>query len=258
MFNKIYFLLFIVISACSSFDGKINSDLKKLEYNHYQELTTYINNFTDSLNIEQKLDLFLPFNHSYRISDLCYVLAHCQDAPGVKIGTLNAQQKRDLYQILITAYGALGYHQIVDIINRELILEEMELAARRSPKYKAVGGSGNKDWQPPLKRGHDKYNIAIFNNMKNDNIWALRFEGHHLLLNLTFKKQNGQIFVSSTPTFMGASPAIIPQSPKNLAKYYPRWSKEQGQQVLFEDALLSKKFIKSIDLKEVAKWQKIP
>ena len=48
---------------------------------------------------------------------------------------------------------------------------------------------------------------------------------------------------------MGASPAIIPELPKNLDKYYPRWSKEQGQQLLYEDSLLAKKIIKSFDKK---------
>ena len=249
MLRKILISLLFIITSCSSVSNKINSDLKKLEFHHYQEFLTSMNKFTDSFNVHQKLDLFLPFNDSYRISNFCYVFAHCKDVPGLKINRLNWEQKKDLYQILINAYGALGYHQIVDIINRELILEEMELAARRSPLYKAKDGPNNKNWQPPLKRSHDLYNIAIFNDMKSDDIWALRFEVHHLLLNLTFKKEDEKVFVSATPTFMGASPAIIPELPKNLDKYYPRWSKEQVQQLLYEDSLLAKKIIKSFDKK---------
>lgn len=254
----ILILIFFIFSSCIS--KTHNNNLKELETYHYQELTKSISQFTDALNDKQKKELSLYFNHSHRISGFCYVYAHCNHVPGLKIGNLNGKQKRNLYQLLITAYDLLGYHQIVDIINRELILEEIELANRRSPIRYKIKSPNNKKWQPPIKRTHDLYNIVIFGDIEKDAIWALRFEGHHLLLNLTFKKQNDKIFVSSTPTFMGASPAIIPTAPKNLEKYYPRWSKEQGQQLLYQDSLLAKKLIKSININQqkIAKWPNIP
>ena len=41
-------------------------------------------------------------------------------------------------------------------------------------------------------------------------LWGLRFEGHHLSLNLTFK---GDVIVSAMPTFIGSNPSQIPSGP---------------------------------------------
>ena len=76
MLRKILISLLFIITSCSSVSNKINYDLKKLEFHHYQEFLTSMNKFTYSLNVHQKLDLFLPFNDSYRISNFCYVFAH--------------------------------------------------------------------------------------------------------------------------------------------------------------------------------------
>lgn len=82
-----------------------------------------------------------------------------------------------------------GITKATGIIALENILREVE-------------GRGTSDtYRDPLN-----YYFTIFGDPA-DNVWGWRIEGHHLALN--FSSVNG-ILESSTPTFMGANPAVVP------------------------------------------------
>ncbi len=68
-------------------------------------------------------------------------------------------------------------------------------------------------WPPPglVQRWNqfEDYSIAIFGE-PDDEIWALRFEGHHVSHNLTFVKVDEHWQVHGTPLFVGAFPVVVP------------------------------------------------
>lgn len=59
-------------------------------------------------------------------------------------------------------------------------------------------------------RDPKNYFFTIFGDPSSDKIWGWRIEGHHLSLN--FSSTEGLIS-SSTPSFFGANPAIVPSGP---------------------------------------------
>lgn len=62
----------------------------------------------------------------------------------------------------------------------------------------------------PDFRNPKKYYTAVFGTPAPGKPWALRFEGHHLSVNLTF---DGDKIVSASPLFVGANPETIPEGP---------------------------------------------
>ncbi len=61
----------------------------------------------------------------------------------------------------------------------------------------------------PQYRDPELYYTAVFGSPGAD-IWALRFEGHHLSVNLTFQ---GATAISGTPLVIGANPETLPDGP---------------------------------------------
>jgi hypothetical protein len=73
---------------------------------------------------------------------------------------------------------------------------------------------GIDDWvkEPhPLERQRQfkSYAIAVFGT-PGDGTWAVRIEGHHLSVNLTFLRKGDKWEVHGTPIFVGAFPIIVP------------------------------------------------
>lgn len=98
------------------------------------------------------------------------------------------------------------------------------------PDYVALGGAAPTDstgdykivWQwpnnpPGYKVRYEQFcdhNIAVFGEPGSD-LWAFRFEGHHVTVNLTFARDptTGQWRVAMTPLFLGSFPMVVPPSP---------------------------------------------
>jgi hypothetical protein len=80
-----------------------------------------------------------------------------------------------------------------------------------------VGGlnPGSEDWATKpaglKERWHQfqGYGIATFGT-PGEGTWAVRMEGHHLSINLTFLRVGGKWEVHGTPLFVGAFPIIVP------------------------------------------------
>jgi len=73
------------------------------------------------------------------------------------------------------------------------------------------------------------YAIALFGTPGSDR-WGLRFEGHHVTVNLTFLKSgDGQVEVHATPLFFGAFPMIIPEDPYGADDIASQWHWAKGQ-----------------------------
>ena len=59
----------------------------------------------------------------------------------------------------------------------------------------------------PVLRDPGNYALAVFGDPSGAAPWSLRFEGHHLSINVTVLPGVG---VSATPTFFGSNPARVP------------------------------------------------
>lgn len=60
-------------------------------------------------------------------------------------------------------------------------------------------------------RDPERYYVTVFGEPGPQAPWGWRVEGHHLSLNLTI--ENGEV-ISTSPTFMGANPAIVRNGPR--------------------------------------------
>lgn len=83
-------------------------------------------------------------------------------------------------------------------------------------------------------RDPEKYWTAVF-GMPGERSWGLRFEGHHLSVNLTF---TGDEIVSGTPLFLGANPETVPSGP------------DQGLRALRDEVDLAWALYRSLDRKQ--------
>lgn len=109
---------------------------------------------------------------------------------GISFHDLSPNQKVLATALLRASLSDQGYKKASGIIELEAILREVE------------GRPTNDSYRDPLN-----YFFTIFGDPSDKNPWGWRIEGHHLALN--FSSVNGFIG-SSTPTFMGSNPAIVP------------------------------------------------
>lgn len=105
---------------------------------------------------------------------------------GLPLGLMTGEQRVMTHRILRLLLSAKGYLQV----NHVMLLEEI-LAHEET-----VG----------FQRGAEDYHVAVFGEPDPDGAWALRFEGHHVSLNVTLLPDR----VAVTPSFLGADPAPVP------------------------------------------------
>lgn len=86
------------------------------------------------------------------------------------------------------------------------------------------------DEAPNVHRDSDQYYFTIFGDPLPNGTWGYRVEGFHLSLNVTVVKGR---WISVTPSFFGAIPAIVPDGPR------------KGLQVLKDETELGRELAKS-------------
>ncbi len=198
--------------------------------------------FLNKLTPEQQTQAVAAYESPYRNRGFCYVLAHCKNDPaGIRISALTATQKHDLHMFLARLLSDAGYYKAMSIMHREMLLQEMEDAHRAAPQTITLTGSpAMPTWAPPKTRDHEAYYVAFFGDPRTDQHWAVRFEGHHLTVNVTWDHDHTQVSVS--PVFFGASPVAIPEAPK---AGYPLWRATEGQQLLRRELFLAQEILQS-------------
>lgn len=105
---------------------------------------------------------------------------------GLSIGRMTSAQRQQLHVVLATFLSSRGYLQV----NHIMLLEDI-LASTETQGF---------------DRGADEYAIAVFGEPRPAGSWGIRFEGHHVSLNVTITPEG----VSVTPSFLGASPVPVP------------------------------------------------
>ena len=249
----------------NTFDSGLSQSIESVRY---QEVVAATQNFLSLLDEKQRAAVVLNFDNPYRTRAFCYVLAQCKDDNvGLRMSQLNTKQKIALNNVLMKSYSSAGYSRAIQTMNREGLIEEMENAHRANPeKYRVIGSPQVSDWTPPPYRKGSDFYVAIFGKPAVASVpllakpWGIRFEGHHLSLNLTFDGQRLQPQVNATPMFFGSSPTIVPQSPTPEEGEYNLWQTQEGQQLLHREAWLARSFLQSLEEKEIARgaWSALP
>ncbi len=115
---------------------------------------------------------------------------------GASLHDLNDQQKKAVEEMLSIFLSEQGYTKAITVLKWEAILREVE-GRKEGDSY----------------RDPKKYFVSFFGEPAEKSLWGWRFEGHHLSLNFTYF--NG-VVEASTPSFMGANPAVTPTGERNL------------------------------------------
>lgn len=113
---------------------------------------------------------------------------------GLPFSDMNAQQSAAAMELIKASMSTQGYQKASGILSLESILRDVE-GRDQSDSY----------------RNSQNYYFTIFGTPSAKDPWGWRIEGHHLSLN--FSSVDG-VIESSTPSFMGANPAIVPKGPE--------------------------------------------
>lgn len=133
---------------------------------------------------------------------------------GVPLSDLNETQNEAVKKLLAASLSEQGFSKVNNLPTLEAILREVE-------------GRGEND----TYRDPKKYFVSIFGSPECKGEWHWRFEGHHVSLN--FSVIDGQI-VSSTPSFFGSNPAVVPSGDK------------KGWELLKDETHLAVKFLQAL------------
>ncbi|WP_411767849.1 DUF3500 domain-containing protein [Winogradskyella sp. A3E31] len=191
-----------------------------------QEIVNISNEFLSTLSDEIKNEVLRDFNDSLRTNwtNLPVGLAK---RPGKKYGDLSDKSKIKFHEVLTTIFSSQGYlkttsiMQLDDMLNARVdeAIENKLIKEDDIPRIKAL------DWD------YNNYFISIWGNPDLENPWSLKFEGHHLSINLTIIKEK----ISFTPMFVGADPALMTST------------KHVGLRVLSKEEDYGIKLINSLD-----------
>jgi hypothetical protein len=102
--------------------------------------------------------------------------------PGASLGELDPDSRKNAHKLLATALSPPAYAQAMAIVALEEVLDRKE------------------GWR--RGRNSNDYSVVLF-GAPQDELWAWRFEGHHISLTMTLRGDT----VWPTPVFLGANPA---------------------------------------------------
>ncbi len=109
---------------------------------------------------------------------------------GISLHDFTPAQRDAAMRLLKASLSDQGFTKATGIIALEAILREVEARSK------------DDTYRDPLN-----YYFTIFGEPSDKDVWGWRIEGHHLALN--FSSADGLV-AASTPTFMGANPAVVP------------------------------------------------
>ncbi len=147
-------------------------------------MTQAAGKFVATLSAEQKSQTVLPYDTPKRLE---WHFIPKDERKGLQVKEMDQTQRAALHGLLKTALSESGYGKTTKIMSLETLLFKLERGGRNI-------------------RDPERYYVTIFGNPAEANRWGLSFEGHHLSLN--FVVEQGKV-ISSTPSFMGANPAVV-------------------------------------------------
>lgn len=164
------------------------------------DLTTAANHFIRSLTPAQKGATIFPFEGEGRTA---WTNLPVGMAPrkGIRYGELSEESRVRFHQVLSTLLSSRGYLKTTSIMQLDDILNTIYQTAfeRKEINEEVLGQIRDLEW------GYESYFIAFWNEPAQKHPWGLKFEGHHISVNLTVTGDR----VSVTPLFLGTDPAEV-------------------------------------------------
>lgn len=163
------------------------------------EIAAAVQRWLDGLDDAQHAQATYPFETSER-----FVWAYTPGPrEGLAIRDMTPDQRAASTAIVASAMSARTAGEIAAIIELETVLGQIEQAGGRS------------GW---LRRDPELYWFAVFGDPGSGSPWSWRVGGHHVAIHVTVV---GDRVVGSTPSFLGANPAVIPSGPRAGARTLP-------------------------------------
>ncbi|HSF54512.1 MAG TPA: DUF3500 domain-containing protein [Algoriphagus sp.] len=156
--------------------------------------------FLNTLTEPEKNQGIIAFSDSARIqwTNLPLGLA---PRSGLRYGDLSEESKIALHKVLSSIFSSQGYLKTFAIMQVDDILHELfEIQFQQGKVDERTMGFIRK-----LNWDYGNYYLAIAGNPETEDVWGLKFEGHHISINLTVA---GDQF-TMTPLFFGSDPAVV-------------------------------------------------
>jgi hypothetical protein len=174
------------------------------------DLASKANTFLNSLDNKLKTKAHYTFDDGERFN--WFFVPRSRN--GVNLHDLNNVQREAVFTLLKASLGKHGYQKATDVIALEKILQRVE------------GREENDSYRDPLN-----YYFTVFGTPDPKNTWGWRIEGHHLSINFTVASDE---IVSSTPSFLGSNPAIVPEGA------------EKGKQILKDESIIGFQLVNAL------------
>jgi len=164
------------------------------------DLLLKTNSFLSTLTQDQRHSLNLEFNDTLRTkwTNLPVGIAK---RPGIRYGILSAESRIAFHHILSTLLSSQGYLKTTSIMKLDDILNEVYETAYAN---KEIDDHEIEELRN-LKWDFENYFVSVWGTPNKQSTWGIKFEGHHVSINLTAV---GNKF-SVTPLFLGTDPAEV-------------------------------------------------
>src|SRR5262245_56486388 len=164
-----------------------------------REITAAVQAWLEGLDAGQRQQATFPFDAAER-----FVWAYTPGPrEGLAIRDMRAGQRAAASAIVGASMSARTALEVASIIALEAVLGELERA----------GGRGG--W---IRRDPELYWFAVFGIPGSAELWSWRIGGHHVAAHFTVE---GDRVIGSTPSCLGANPAVIPSGPRAGAQTLP-------------------------------------
>jgi len=166
-------------------------------------IITETKEFLNTLNQDELQLLNYNFNDTLR-SKWTNLPVGLAKRPGIKYGALSIESKIKFHHILSTLLSSQGYLKTTSIMQLDDILNKLyeDAYAKKEIDDQLIEELRNLKW------GYDNYFVSLWGTLDEMSVWGIKFEGHHISLNLTV---TGNKF-SLTPLFLGSDPAEVHSS----------------------------------------------
>ena len=156
--------------------------------------------FIQTLEKHQQDSVFIDFTDSARTNWTNLPLG-LQARSGLRYGDLSEQSKIAFHKVLSSLFSSQGYLKTFAIMQVDDILHELFEIQFQQGKV----NERSMQFIRKLNWDYGNYYVTIAGNPQNESVWGLKFEGHHLSINVTAAGD----LITMTPLFMGSDPAIV-------------------------------------------------
>jgi hypothetical protein len=165
-----------------------------------EDITKVVNHFLSELNEDELDKVSFSFGDTLRTKWTNLPVGLAQ-RPGLQYGSLSEKSKIAFHHILTTLFSSQGYLKSTSIMNLDDILNVVYETAFTRGLIDKETLQEVKDLQWSL----GNYFVSLWGKPNDIEPWGLKFEGHHISINLTVDRDK----YSLTPMFLGTDPAEV-------------------------------------------------